>query len=508
MAPPPLGEAEIANTNEKEYPQIGDDSKPISCENPWEDDQLDSKAIAYKLSKLVDSQQDQPAVLALDGRWGTGKSFMLERWQAERNKKHEQSTVYYSAWHDDFSNDPLICLAAKLQESTSIENISESVTKITKIAKHAPAIAIEFVKQLVKVSTKLDPEKFETILKEEDVVDTYNQIQEEVKKIEEKLIALTKEQNPVVIIIDELDRCRPTYAIELLERIKHLFNVAGIVFVLGMNKSQLCQSIQSVYGQIDADEYLQRFITYTISMPPLQVDQYAQVCGSSEFLGWLCQSFNLTLRQAENVCRIEAMAKRLVPHTQAHPEDINTIPLVINILAVLRIKNPSLYEGFKSGEKSADEVVLYFHDNLTIYISGKPIDPDSHDNLKSQLSSELIDQQKQLIEGFEIGLACLGGNNALYAMIRSIRKRSESMSIFRDEKIDPSTNLRGLEQSIKTIRLPNYEMFYEKLFQDVYSDTSFLLHVYTYLGQQLERFKPYYWKKSRQRICDAIDFCD
>ena len=495
--PPSLGEIEIANTNEEEYPQIGDDSKPISRENPWEDDQLDSKAIAYKLSKLVDSQQDQPAVLALDGRWGTGKSFMLERWQAERNKDHPESTVYYSAWHDDFSNDPLICLAAKLQESTGID-ISKAATKIT----------MNIFKQVVNIGTGFNLDELEKSLEKIDAVNTYKKTQEQVKSIKDELIKKINKQYPIVIIIDELDRCRPTYAIELLERIKHLFNVPGIVFVLGMNKSQLCQSIQSVYGQIDADEYLQRFINYTIAMPPLEADQYVKVCGGSEFLGWLCQSFNLTLRQAENVCRIEAMAKRLVPHTQAHPEDINTMPLVISILAVLRIKTPSLYEGFKSGEKSSDEVVLYFHDNLTIYISGKPIDPDSHDNLKSQLSSELIDQQKQLIEGFEIGLACLGGNNTLYAMIRSIQKRSEIMYILRDGRIDPSTNLRDLEQLIKTIRLPNYEMFYERLFQDVYSDTNFLLHVYTYLRQQLIRIKPYYWKKSRQRICDAIDFCD
>ena len=63
----------------------------------------------------------------------------------------------------------------------------------------------------------------------------------------------------MVFIIDELDRCRPTFAIELLERVKHIFDVPNIVFVFGINREELTKSLRSVYGEIEAEEYLRRF---------------------------------------------------------------------------------------------------------------------------------------------------------------------------------------------------------------------------------------------------------
>lgn len=77
---------------------------------------------------------------------------------------------------------------------------------------------------------------------------------------------------PFLIFIDELDRCRPTYAIAMLERIKHLFNIPGIAVVLATDTSQLAHSIKSVYGQdFDSQKYLQRFLsrTYPLPSPPV-----------------------------------------------------------------------------------------------------------------------------------------------------------------------------------------------------------------------------------------------
>jgi hypothetical protein len=77
---------------------------------------------------------------------------------------------------------------------------------------------------------------------------------------------------PIVIIIDELDRCRPTYAIKLLEEIKHLFDVPGLVFVFGMHGDQLAHSVKAAYGQqFEATSYLSRFIgrRYKLKTPNL-----------------------------------------------------------------------------------------------------------------------------------------------------------------------------------------------------------------------------------------------
>ena len=78
-----------------------------------------------------------------------------------------------------------------------------------------------------------------------------------------KFINGSNREKTVIIFVDELDRCRPSYAIELLERIKHLFNIGGLVFVLALDREQLGHSIKAVYGNgIDSDGYLRRFVDF------------------------------------------------------------------------------------------------------------------------------------------------------------------------------------------------------------------------------------------------------
>ena len=69
-------------------------------------------------------------------------------------------------------------------------------------------------------------------------------------------------------MIDELDRCRPSYAIELLESAKHIFSVDGVVFALSTNRQQLEASIKGVYGDsFSATDYLERFFDISFRLP-------------------------------------------------------------------------------------------------------------------------------------------------------------------------------------------------------------------------------------------------
>ena len=83
---------------------------------------------------------------------------------------------------------------------------------------------------------------------------------------------------PIVFIVDELDRCNPIYAVKTLERIKHLFSIPGIVFVLSIDKEQLCNSIKGYFGseQLNAEEYLKRFIDYEYILPTPNIQQYCK----------------------------------------------------------------------------------------------------------------------------------------------------------------------------------------------------------------------------------------
>ena len=77
-----------------------------------------------------------------------------------------------------------------------------------------------------------------------------------------------KTEKPLLICIDELDRCRPQFALEMLESIKHLFEVENVVFILAYDGKQLACSTEAVYGpDFDGPGYLRRFFNLELGLP-------------------------------------------------------------------------------------------------------------------------------------------------------------------------------------------------------------------------------------------------
>ena len=83
------------------------------------------------------------------------------------------------------------------------------------------------------------------------------------------------EDRSLIVVIDELDRCRPSYATELLEIAKHLFAVDHMVFVLAVNRTELTHSIRALYGGgFDAEGYLRRFFDLDFRLPDPERDAF------------------------------------------------------------------------------------------------------------------------------------------------------------------------------------------------------------------------------------------
>ena len=72
---------------------------------------------------------------------------------------------------------------------------------------------------------------------------------------------------PLFILIDELDRCKPDYAVKFLERIKHIFKTKGIIFILGVDRHHLQRSVECLFGSIDFSEYYRKFVQRNIPLP-------------------------------------------------------------------------------------------------------------------------------------------------------------------------------------------------------------------------------------------------
>lgn len=197
----------------------------------------------------------------------------------------------------------------------------------------------------------------------------------ELGKFANEISSKTEPKKPLIVVIDELDRCRPTFAIEILEKAKHFFDVPNIVFVIAIDKSQIGHSIRSVYGSgMDVNGYLKRFIDLEFLLPPPKKGTFAKALfhkfGLKEYFdkrtgseqryefGHLLETFqglfhvlSLSLREQEQCFSQLAIAIRTTPTNYL------LYPFLLGTLITLKMKSPAIYKEFISGKASAFAVI-------------------------------------------------------------------------------------------------------------------------------------------------------
>ena len=355
----------------------------VDAGNPWGDDVLDRKEIADRLTTIVRGQE-VPFVISLDGRWGTGKTFLLKRWQQDLENQGWQA-IYYNAWEDDFARDPLLAIIAQFSEHLG-ESFRERVSKLVEVA--GPLLYYgASVAALVGAGIPLPPIPIGSDDSGSEKLDDYQQKRAAKDDLREALGRLASEVReetgqPLVFIIDELDRCRPTFAIELLERVKHIFDVPNIVFAFGINREELVKSLESVYGEIDAGTYLRRFFDMELVLP---APGPVQFCGhlvsryqldaffsersksqeddshSAEFkritgtLPFIMGAMGLSLRDMDYCVRLLSLAARDLRQGQSLD------PELLSVLIALKVTNQTLYRRFVDGAARGADVIDYMN---------------------------------------------------------------------------------------------------------------------------------------------------
>ena len=273
------------------------------------------------ISQLARSRESASAyTLAVDAGYGEGKTFFLKRLAEHIALSHP--VAFVDAWTDDLADEPLTALAATLKQAiTPLFPVNRRLRKRWKnVASRAGDVAIVAGKGAVKrligaavghegaeaishfagqfgetlteelkgASNDASKEGVEAAFKTakpppdwmQQRINDFEAGRKAIRDLKESLAALVDElrargpyEPPIVILIDELDRCRPTYSIKLLEEIKHLFDVPGLVFIFGMFGTQLERSIKHAYGaDFDGASYLKRFINrrYRLRTPSLE----------------------------------------------------------------------------------------------------------------------------------------------------------------------------------------------------------------------------------------------
>jgi hypothetical protein len=254
--------------------------------DPFRYCKLDRKKYAIVLTDIL-KRNDDEFVLAINNKWGTGKTTFILMWKEHlENETEEFKTIYFNAWENDFEDNPFVALLGEMKTlttSASKEFFDSLVSKASRITKSIiPILLKSIAKRYIdteEVTDILEKGAESTVEAFTEDVDDYSRKKNDIEAFRSLLQKYIEEYLPgqkLVFFIDELDRCRPNYAVSILEQIKHFFSVKNVHFVLSIDKEQLKFAIQGVYGsaEMDAEEYLRRFIDIEYSLPSPDTEKY------------------------------------------------------------------------------------------------------------------------------------------------------------------------------------------------------------------------------------------
>lgn len=359
----------------------------IPVDDPFKNDLLNRRENAEILTQLI-STIEEPFVIAIDSPWGTGKTVFIKMFM-QYLKNQEFSCLYFNAWENDFNEDPLFSLIGEVGKGIdSIKNDKETKQKYLSEAKKLGAY---FLKKSLPVAVKLvtagvvDIKELadlaENIAKEK--IDKYEEDKKTIQSFKKSLSDFVKElactnvkgkTKPLIFFIDELDRCRPDYAVKLMEKAKHFFNVENIIFFLAIDKEQIGHSIRSIYGVgMDVDGYLRRFIDLDYHLPDpsnnifcnalfakFGFDQYFKNGADKDrfirVLSKLFTIFEFTLRVQEQCFSQLSLALRTIS------PDHRVYPLLLGTLISLKAKYIDLYKDFVKEKVGLENVLKYIRE--------------------------------------------------------------------------------------------------------------------------------------------------
>ena len=240
------------------------------------EDKIGRQEFVDKVCGVVDSlKKDNHICLAINGAWGSGKSFALGMIEEKLSQKEEYIIVKYDAWENSFYSDPLISILSsvidgiedKFPFSCGRNNVKNALnTGLNTMAEISPKI--KNLKIIIKGLTNI-VKKFQHPIDTAklDEFKSYQKLLMETRELLNKITSSedTGAQTKLVIFVDEIDRCLPDEQLKILERLHHLFNIKNCAVIVTMNQNSVAKTVEAIYG-VDGYEYLHKFFDLTFRL--------------------------------------------------------------------------------------------------------------------------------------------------------------------------------------------------------------------------------------------------
>lgn len=381
------------------------------------EDVLDRNAELNSFCHLLSTQNSMNSI-ALDGRWGSGKTFFVKQCALLINAKNSLSNldediaesilkvakqsnsfegltdnnllaIYFDAWENDSNEDPVLALIYQIVQQLDLKTNGFDLNHLAHVL-CAIGDAISG-RSITNVFECLNERNFlDEIRKHNDLETTIKSFFEEV---------LFEKAGQLIIFVDELDRCRPSYAVQLLERIEHYFINERITFVFSVNLEQLQHTIKNFYGNdFDACRYLDRFFDLRLSLPPINTTKYYNSLNLSNnveidrVLMRIQQTFNMSLRE---FCKFYDSVKVSGMKSYFNETEDFMFKYIVTLCLALKITNITLHDEFIEGKDIQPLLDLYMNDlgEHVIYQlrNGMDINKDAGINNYLEIKQDLKD---------------------------------------------------------------------------------------------------------------------
>ncbi|WP_185715833.1 P-loop NTPase fold protein [Burkholderia sp. Bp9004] len=307
------------------------------------------------------------AVIAVDSQWGGGKTWFGMNW-AKSLRASGHKVAFINAFEQDYTEDPFLPIAAELTALLDGNSKKALLKKAAEVASACLPVAAKVATSALskwalgevdladeyEAAVKKAEEKSEEFVKRwvERKLENHKKEQESLKGFRQALSDMaTKESKPVIVFVDELDRCRPDFAVRLIERIKHFFETPNVIFVLLIHREQLNRAIAGVYGPAtDGAAYLSKFVHFFFTLPSVSTRNYIPSVlnrlgfdGRDSVASRFAQALTLwqatvglTMRDIERGCALFSYAR------SREAEEL------LAYLITVKLKRPDLFDGMLS----------------------------------------------------------------------------------------------------------------------------------------------------------------
>ncbi|WP_318448836.1 KAP family P-loop NTPase fold protein [Photobacterium leiognathi] len=434
-----------------------------------ERDEFNREHIADKIIKLLNSTINVSPMI-IDGSWGVGKTEFCQKLITKMNENDKNHLIYIDAFKADHANEPLLTVLAAVLDILPNNETKETLRKkVLPVLRYGLKVGGKALfSHIFKQDSEAVAEGLESEINKaaEQAIDaSVDSLLQDHIDSEKNLIALqhtlkqVAEEKPIILFIDELDRCRPDFAVLMLETIKHVFDINNVKFVLITNTRQLKASINHCYGlSIDAERYLDKFIKFRFLLPNItngvyssvnlaSVRHYENLIRKSPYLNNLEIERDSCLHLLEKIFEqnntslreVETFVRNLEVYQVVNSQDgINSrdsyIYKIIKILSIaLATYKPQIAQDLLENRLNAEDFVdftginkLWSLENGRIF----PLDAISYLYVSNSfINSELYnleDTQKQYLEDFiskaTQDIFYFGGDDILRKLQNPIRK--------------------------------------------------------------------------------------